>query len=99
MDQATVAEDVRYLKEWPLWNNSIEVLENLGVEALRDVVSGHGGMGWGLDLLTLVVFSNLNDSVILCNPTPLSGSNDGKRDPTTNCKHIASPDSMLETWM
>ena len=33
--------------------------------ALRDVVSGHGGGGMRLDLGTLEVFSNLNDSLIL----------------------------------
>lgn len=33
-----------------------------GDVALRDMASGHG---FGLDLGTLVVFSNLNDSIIL----------------------------------
>lgn len=36
----------------------------------RDVVSGHGGVGLGLDFVILVVFSNLNysDSVIVLRP-------------------------------
>jgi len=42
---------------------SLEVIQNYGVELLRDVVSGHGGVG--LDWMTFEVFSNLNDSVIL----------------------------------
>jgi len=33
--------------------------------ALRDVVSGHGGAGLSLDWMILVIFSNLNDSMIL----------------------------------
>ena len=33
--------------------------------APRDVVSGHGGDGMGLELVILEVFSNLNDSVVL----------------------------------
>jgi len=33
--------------------------------ALRDVVSGHGEDGLGLDWMVLDVFSNLNDSMIL----------------------------------
>ena len=33
--------------------------------ALRDAVSGHGGDGLGLDLVLLVIFSNLHHSVIL----------------------------------
>lgn len=33
---------------------------------MRDMVSGHRGMGWGLDSVMLVVlFSKLNDSVVL----------------------------------
>ena len=43
----------------------LEVFKNLGDVALRDVVGGHGGSGLGLELVTLAVFSNLNDSVIL----------------------------------
>jgi len=35
-----------------------------GDVALRDVVSGHGGGGLRLDLVFLVVFSNLNYSMI-----------------------------------
>ena len=33
--------------------------------ALRDVVSGHGGDGFGLDWMILEAFSNLNDSLFL----------------------------------
>ena len=44
---------------------SLEVFENCRSVALRDVASGHGGGGVGLDLGILGVFSNLNDSVIL----------------------------------
>jgi len=36
---------------------------NCGDVALRDVVNRHGGLG--LDLVILVVFSNLNESMIL----------------------------------
>ena len=43
----------------------LEVFKNHGDVALRDVVSGHGADGLGLELMILVVFSNLNDSVIL----------------------------------
>ena len=43
----------------------LEVFKNLGDVALRDVVGGHGGSGLGLELVTLAVFSNLNDFVIL----------------------------------
>ena len=43
---------------------SLEVFQNHGDVALRDVVSGHGGGGMGLDLGILEVFSNINDSVI-----------------------------------
>ena len=43
---------------------SLEVFENCGDVALRDMVSGHGGDGLGSDLI-LEVFSNLSDSVIL----------------------------------
>ena len=44
---------------------SLEVFKNRVDVALRDMVSGHGGDGLVLDLMLLVVFSNLNDSVIL----------------------------------
>ena len=43
----------------------LEVFKNRVDVALRDMVSGHGGDGLVLDLMLLVVFSNLNDSVIL----------------------------------
>ena len=39
------------------------MFKNPGDVALRDMVSGHGGGGLGLDLMILVVFSNLNDSM------------------------------------
>ena len=42
---------------------SLEVFKNHGDVALRDVVSGHGGKGLGLDLV-LEVFFNSNDSLI-----------------------------------
>ena len=42
---------------------SLEVFKNHGDVALRDVVSGHGGDGLGLDWIILVVFSNVYDSM------------------------------------
>ena len=42
---------------------SLEVFKSRGDVALRDVVSGDG---LDTDTMVLVVFSNLNDSVILC---------------------------------
>ena len=42
---------------------SLEVFKNCGDVALRDKVGGHGG--GGLDLMTLEVLSNIDDSVIL----------------------------------
>mgnify|MGYP001855906276 CR=1 FL=1 len=44
---------------------SLEVFRSHGDVALRDVVSGHGGGGLGLDQVILGIFSNLNDSMIL----------------------------------
>ena len=41
------------------------MLKNRGDVALRDVVTGHGGDGLGLDVVILVVFSHLSDSVFL----------------------------------
>ena len=41
------------------------MLKNHGDVALRDVVSGHGGGGLGLDLVILELFSNLNDCMLL----------------------------------
>jgi len=41
------------------------VLQNHGDVALRDVVRGNGGDGWPTGLGVLVIFSNLNDSMIL----------------------------------
>jgi len=38
---------------------SLEVFKNHGDVALRDVVSGHGGMGWGWDLGVLELIPNL----------------------------------------
>ena len=43
---------------------SLEVFKSHGDVALREVVGGYGGVGWG-QTKTLEVFSNLNDSVIL----------------------------------
>ena len=40
---------------------SLEVFQNLGDEALKDTVSGHGG----LDLVILEIFSNISDSTNL----------------------------------
>jgi len=42
---------------------SLEVLRKHADVALRDVVSGHGGMSRWLGEVTLAVFSNLNDSM------------------------------------
>ena len=42
---------------------SLEVFKNHGDVALRDVVTGHGGVGLGLDLGILEVFSSLDDSM------------------------------------
>ena len=44
---------------------SLEVLQNHGDVALRDVVSGHSESGLGLGLVILEVFSIFNDSVVL----------------------------------
>jgi len=41
------------------------VFKKRGDVALRDMVSGHGGMGWQLDMMILVVFTSLHDSMIL----------------------------------
>ena len=41
---------------------SLEVFKNHRDVALRDVVSGHGGGGLGLDSMILVIFTNLYDS-------------------------------------
>ena len=43
---------------------SLEVFKNRGEVALRDMVSGLGGDRLGLDWIILVLFSNLNDSMI-----------------------------------
>ena len=44
---------------------SLEVFQDHGDVALRDVVGGHAGDGLGLDLIISEAFSNLNDSMIL----------------------------------
>jgi len=41
------------------------VFKQWGDVALRDMVSGHGGMGWHLDWVILVIVSTLIDSVVL----------------------------------
>ena len=38
---------------------SPELFEKCGVVALRDVVSGHGGDGLGMDFVILVVFPTI----------------------------------------
>lgn len=45
--QVEVALKLPQVTKWTrlLWNNSMEVFENLGDEALRDTVSRHGGNG------------------------------------------------------
>lgn len=60
-----------------LGSQSSQVFINGGDVALRDIVSGHGGIGWGLDLVTLEVISNLNSSRILCN---IGGQSPERRD-------------------
>ena len=47
-------------------SQSLEVFKKRVDMALRDMVSEHGGGRLGLDLVVLVVFPNLNDSMILC---------------------------------
>ena len=46
-------------------SSSLGSFQNYGDVALRDIVSGHGGGGLGLDWMILAVLSSLNDSVIL----------------------------------
>ena len=45
---------------------SLGVFKNCRDVALGDVVNGHGEDGLGLDFVLSEVFSNLNDSMILC---------------------------------
>ena len=47
-------------------SSSQEVFKKCGDAALRDVVSEHGGDGLIVELDDLMVFSKLNDSMILC---------------------------------
>jgi len=44
---------------------SLELLKKRVDVAVRDTVSGYGGVHWRLDWMVLVVFYNLNDSMIL----------------------------------
>ena len=44
---------------------SLEVFTSCGDVALKEMVSGHGGVGQQLALLISEVFSNLNDSAIV----------------------------------
>ena len=44
---------------------SLEVFKKLRDVTLRDVVTGHGGGGLGLGMVILVVFANLNASMIV----------------------------------
>ena len=46
-------------------SQSLEVFKKHVDAALKDMVSGQGGDGLGLDYIILLVFSNLNDSMIL----------------------------------
>jgi len=58
---------------------SLEVFKNHGDVTLRDTVSGHGRMGWWLDLGILEVFSELNDSLpVLQRPTVSIGMGQDK---------------------
>ena len=50
---------------WGHLEHTLEVFQIHGDVALRDVVSGHGGVGWHWIWGISVVFSNLNDSPIL----------------------------------
>ena len=45
---------------------SLEVFKNCGDVALRDIVTGHGGDGLGLDLGVIEDFSSLYDSTLHC---------------------------------
>lgn len=45
---------------------SVEVLQNCGDATLKDMVSGRGRDGLGLDLWILEVFSSFYDSFVLC---------------------------------
>jgi len=44
---------------------SLEVFKNCEDVALRDVVRGHGVMGWLFDCVVLEVFYDLNDSMVI----------------------------------
>ena len=44
---------------------SLEAFKIHADVALRNADSGHGGVGWWPDWMTLVVFSSLKDSMIL----------------------------------
>ena len=44
---------------------SLEVFKERADVALRDVFSGHGGVGQRFDSMISVVYSDLNDSMIL----------------------------------
>ena len=55
---------------------SLEVFQNRGDVALRDVGSGHGGGGLGLDWVILEVFPNCNDSMF-CGRGMLQGNGEG----------------------
>jgi len=54
----------RLHREGAVGSPSLGVFHNHGDVALRDVGSGHGGLG--LELGISERFSNLNDSVVLC---------------------------------
>ena len=61
---------------------SLEAFKNCVDVALRDMVSGHGGDELMLVLMIFVVFSNLNDSVILF---PIVGSGAWKAEGKNFC--------------
>jgi len=63
---------------------SLQVLQNHGDVALRDVIIAYEGGGLGLDLVILEVFSNQSDSVIL-------------RPPGASCQKVANgPAAQLQ---
>lgn len=49
-----------------LGSPTLEGFKNCGVVALKEMVSGHGGVGQQLALVISQVFSNLNDSATVC---------------------------------